>query len=349
MSCCLLNNTDTIVPTKIIKSIKIRYLSKPEEVVVPLATFETPLFYSVCRGAKVAKNCDGISVVVSQDIMTRSVILRCKNCDDAFVVSECLMKDKDVKNAIENGSQYAKFVDISSEVVGDLLYVRISIESGEASGHNMVTKAAQNFVNFVIEKYCCECISVSGNMCVDKKVSAINSICGRGKRVNAELVVPREICAQLLRTTPEKICELNTTKNLIGSNLAGSIMSANAHFANMLLAVYLATGQDSANIVEGSQGITYAKLQNDGSLYFSIYLPNVIVGTVGNGKYLEFARKNLEKMGCMTDGGSRRLSAIIGATVLCGELSLMAALTNNGELIKSHLIIERDKNARYRY
>ncbi len=349
MSCHLMNSTDTVIPTKIVDSVKIRYLSAVEEVLVPLATLESPLFYSVCRGAKVAENCGGISVFVSQDTMTRSVILKCKNCNDAVSISENIINDKCIKNIIEDGSQYTKFIDLSNEIVGNLLYVRLCIESGEASGHNMVTKAAQNFVNFVIAKYDCECISVSGNVCVDKKVSAINSICGRGKRVNAEIIISPDVCKSLLRTTPEKICELNTTKNLLGSNLAGSLRSANSHFANMLLAIYLATGQDAANIVEGSQGITYANLQNDGSLYFSVYLPNIIVGTIGNGKHIEFARKNLEMMGGLNDGGSKRLSAIIGATVLCGELSLMAALTNNGELIKSHLSIERSKNAKYRY
>ena len=126
--------------------------------------------------------------------------------------------------------------------------------------------------------------------------------------------------------------------------LAGGLRSANAHFANMLLAAYLATGQDAANIVEGSQGMVHAEMRGQ-DLYFSVTLPNLIVGTVGNGKHLEFARNNLQLLGCLDERqpglNARRLAVIIACAVLCGELSLLAAQTNQGELMRSHLRLER--------
>jgi hydroxymethylglutaryl-CoA reductase (NADPH) len=113
-----------------------------------------------------------------------------------------------------------------------------------------------------------------------------------------------------------------------------------------LLATYLATGQDAANIVEGSQGITIAE-SREGDLYFSVTLPNVIVGTVGHGKDLGFVEENLRLLGCKESRepgkNARRLAAIIAATVLCGELSLLAALTNQGELMRAHQVFERAK------
>ena len=137
---------------------------------------------------------------------------------------------------------------------------------------------------------------------------------------------------------------LNTRKNLLGSLLAGSIRSANAHYANMLLGFYLATGQDAANIVEGSQGITRAE-ERDGDLYFSCTLPNVIVGSVGNGKGLPEVEEALTKLGCRQERepgeNGRRLAVLAAATVLCGELSLLAAQTNPGELMRSHVVLER--------
>ena len=151
----------------------------------------------------------------------------------------------------------------------------------------------------------------------------------------------------MLKTTPEKVATLNVKKNLIGTLLAGGIRSANAHFANMLLGFYLATGQDAANIVEGSQGITHAEAREDG-LYFSVTLPNLIVGTAGNGKDLPFVQDNLERLGCAGDAepgdNARRLATLCAATVWCGELSLMAAQTNPGELMKAHEKLERGKN-----
>ncbi|HPT16162.1 MAG TPA: hydroxymethylglutaryl-CoA reductase, partial [Kiritimatiellia bacterium] len=186
--------------------------------------------------------------------------------------------------------------------------------------------------------------SISGNYCCDKKASAVNGILGRGKRVVAETRIPRRLVERYLHTTPEKIVELNWRKNWVGTALAGGVRSANAHFANMLLGFYLATGQDAANVVEGSQGFVLAETRDD-ALDFSVTLPNLIVGTVGNGKGLPFVEENLRALGCREPrepgANARRLAAICAATVLCGELSLLAAQTNPGELMAAHLRLER--------
>ena len=174
----------------------------------------------------------------------------------------------------------------------------------------------------------------------------MNGILGRGKNVVSEIVISREVCLATLKTTPEKIVDLNIKKNLIGTMIAGGLRSANAHFANLLLGFYLATGQDAANIVEGSQGFVHAELRGE-DLYFSVTVPNIIVGTVGAGKDLDFVQHNLATLGCMEprDPGmnARRLAIICGATILCGELSLMAAQTNPGELMRAHVDFERQK------
>jgi len=124
------------------------------------------------------------------------------------------------------------------------------------------------------------------------------------------------------------------------------VRTANAHFANILLGLYLATGQDAANIIEGSQGFVHAEVRDD-ELYFSVSIPNIIVGTVGNGKTLDFVRENLNALGCLDErapgGNARRLALITAATVLCGELSLLSAQTNQGELMEAHLRIERNE------
>lgn len=340
-SCDIEEHNSVTIPTRVINSLRVKYEGTIEDVKVPLSTFEKPLWFSVRRGAYLAGLCGGINTFVTSNCMTRSVVFKCKNIEDCIKLNSFVEANiESIEKQVKSSSRHAEFLKITSEIVGNLIYFRLSINAKEASGHNMVTNASQQFVNWVVQNYNCECVSVSGNCCVDKKVSAINSICGRGKNVHADLVVPEYLCKRILRTTPQKMHELNTVKNLIGSTLAGSIMSSNAHYANMLLAIYLATGQDAANIVEGSQGITVTDVV-DGNLYFSVNLPNVIVGTVGNGKNEGITKQNLEMMNCVGDGSSEKLAAIIGATVLCGELSLMAALTNNGELIRSHLVIER--------
>jgi len=192
-------------------------------------------------------------------------------------------------------------------------------------------------------------VSISGNYCSDKKVSAVNGILGRGKYVVTEILIPHAVCERVLKTTADKIVQLNIKKNLIGNILSGGLRTANAHFANILLGFYLATGQDAANIIEGSQGLVYAESQPNG-LLFSVTLPNIIVGVVGSGKTFDFVRENLRQLGCLEERevgqNARRLAIIAGAAVLCGELSLLAAQTNPGELMRSHLKLERQKNLR---
>ncbi len=160
----------------------------------------------------------------------------------------------------------------------------------------------------------------------------------------SEILISRDLCERKLNTTPEKVVELNVRKNLIGTLIAGGLRSANAHYANMLLGFYLATGQDAANIIEGSQGVVHAEVRDD-ALYFSCTLPNLIVGSVGNGKGIDFVEENLHKLGCREDRvpgeNARRLAAICAATVLCGELSLLSAQTNPGELMEAHIRLER--------
>lgn len=364
-------NFSTIIATKIVGPIRIAHSSSKiyEDIMVPMATFETPLWYSTQRGAIVSQRSGGINTIVLQDIMTRSIILETPDTASAAECREWILAHKDACSKVVNeSSKHAKLENIHIEIVSNLIYLHFSLEVGNASGHNMVTKAADDLAAFIIQNFrpqkrireisnldpqkhqnLLQYISVSGNYCVDKKVSAINGILGRGKRVCAEIIVPRNICESILKTTPEKICELNLKKNMLGSILAGSLRSANAHYANAILAIFLATGQDAANIVEASQGITFAEIVegNEGTtkdLYFSINIPNLIVGTVGNGKNLDFAQNNLEIMGCdaKNPDSSKRLASIIASSVLCSELSLMAALTNPEELMQAHISLERN-------
>ncbi len=319
-----------------------------DELMVPLATYETPLWPSVGRGARVTHHAGGIRTTVMDERMTRSILLE---ADNASVARDCLNKiknrHKDLQKVVAVTSKFAKLIDLNSQVIGKLIYLRLEFTTGDAAGHNMVTNAADKIIPWLLEQYPeLAYVSISANYCADKKVSAVNGILGRGKNVVCEATIPRKLCKKFLKTTPEQIKELHIKKNLIGSIVAGGLRTANAHVANMLLAFYLATGQDAANIVEGSQAINHVDVTADGDLYFSTTLPNLIVGSVGNGKGLDFVLKNLQQLGCANQNSaygenSRRLACIAGATALCGELSLLAAQTNQGELMVSHLRLER--------
>jgi len=335
------------VPLQWVGPVKISGPEIEVETELPLATYETPLFASVNRGARVAAASGGIQAVVIDERMTRSVLFE---APDAIAAFQCLEKIKaampEFGPVVAGTSRFAKLIDLHSQIAGNLLFIRFEFTTGDASGHNMVTFASEALMNRILE-LCPELKyeSISGNFCCDKKATAVNGILGRGKYVIAELTVPGKLVRTYLKSTPEKIVQLNIRKNLIGTMLAGGIRTANAHYANMLLAFYLATGQDAANIIEGSQGVTQAEVRN-GDLWFAVTIPNLIVGTVGNGKGLPFVEEVMQKLGCREErepgANARRLALICSAAVLCGELSLMAALTNPGELMAAHRRLERN-------
>ncbi|MFD6390726.1 hydroxymethylglutaryl-CoA reductase [Nocardia sp. NPDC055029] len=314
---------------------------------VPLATYETPLWPSVGRGARISTLTErGIVSTLIDERMTRSILLE---ADDAYTALTAVRQLKDrfaeLQEVVTGSSRFARLIDLHHQINGNLLFLRFEFSTGDASGHNMATLASDHLMDHILTTVSgVRYGSISGNYCTDKKATAVNGILGRGKNVVTELLIPRDVVTQRLHTTARQVVELNIRKNLIGTLLAGGIRSANAHYANMLLAFYLATGQDAANIVEGSQGVTHAE-DRDGDLYFSCTLPNLIVGTVGNGKHASFVDENLERLGCREDRepgeNARRLAVIAAATVLCGELSLMAAQTNRGELMRAHTQFER--------
>jgi hydroxymethylglutaryl-CoA reductase (NADPH) len=320
------------------------------EVMVPLATFETPLWPSTHRGAKACNQAGGIRAVIMDERMTRSVLLEANDIIEAQEAIINLTQHKEaMQTIIAETSQYARLLDMHTQVVGNLIFVRFEFNTADAAGHNMATLAADRLLEWILVRFTnLKYVSISGNFCSDKKASAVNGILGRGKYVIAEVTIPRETCRRFLKTTPEKIIQLNIKKNLIGNIISGGIRTANAHFANMLLGFYLATGQDAANIIEGSQGMVYAEMRGD-NLYFTVTLPNIIVGTVGSGKTFDFVRENLRQLGCLEERepgqNARRLAIIAASTVLCGELSLLAAQTNPGELMKSHIKLERSKTS----
>lgn len=337
------------IPMRLIGPMKIIGPDVQAEVQVPLATFESPLWPSTHRGARATYHAGGIRALVLDSRMTRSILLEANGIIEAQEALINIQQHKEaMQTIISETSRFARLLDIHTQVVGNLIYVRFEFDTADAAGHNMATLAADRLLEWILIRFTqLKYVSISGNYCADKKVSAVNGILGRGKYVIAEAVLSEEICKKFLKTTPEKIIQLNIKKNLIGNIISGGLRTANAHFANMLLGFYLATGQDAANIIEGSQGIVHAQMRGK-DLYFTVTIPNVIVGTVGSGKTFDFVHENLRMLGCLEERdpgeNAKRLAIIAACTVLCGELSLLAAQTNPGELMKSHVKLERQKH-----
>jgi hydroxymethylglutaryl-CoA reductase (NADPH) len=205
----------------------------------------------------------------------------------------------------------------------------------------MATFATQQITDFIFGKTGIKCLSLSGNYCIDKKPSWLNFTTGRGFKVWAEIVLPKEVLQRILKTSARNFYNVWLAKCMVGSAISGS-MGFNAQFANIVAAIFLATGQDPAHIVEGSLGVTTAEMLEE-DLYVSVYLPDLMVGTVGGGTGLATQEEALSILGIK--GGSNgknseKLAEIIGAAVLAGEISLLSSLAE-GSLVKAHKRLAR--------
>jgi len=219
--------------------------------------------------------------------------------------------------------------------------------SGDAMGMNMVSKGCLKAIEVLEQEFPdLVLVAISGNMCTDKKPAAINWILGRGKSIVVEAIIPENIVKSVLKSSVYDMIETNKQKNHIGSAMAGSVGGFNAHAANIVTAIFLATGQDPAQNVESSNCLTIMEYAEDGkSLHVSVTMPSIEVGTVGGGTHLPAQAGCLEICGVRGSAkgpesspgdNARKLARIVGCAVLAGELSLMAALAAN-HLVRSHM------------
>lgn len=310
------------------------------EFYVPLATSEGALIASINRGCSAIRASGGVNAHIIHDQMTRAPAIKTKSSTEALKVKAWFEDNfSELKEIAESTTSHGKLLKIDPIfVAGSYVYPRFVYSTGDSMGMNMVTIATEKILHKMSEETNAIHIALSGNVCVDKKPASINVIEGRGKSLVADIIIPEEIVEKKLKTTADAIVEVNTAKNLIGSAMAGS-MAYNAHYANMIAAIFLATGQDAAHVSEGSLGITTAE-NRDGDLYFSVNMPDVPIATVGGGTSLATASEGLNILGVKGNGGARKFGEITISTVLAGELSLMGALAA-GHLARAHQQLAR--------
>ncbi|RKF57697.1 3-hydroxy-3-methylglutaryl-coenzyme A reductase [Erysiphe neolycopersici] len=318
---------------------------------IPMATTEGVLVASTSRGAKAINAGGGAITIITGDGMTRGPCVSFETLERAGAAKVWLDSEagqKIITKAFNSTSRFARLQSIKTALAGTYLYPRFKTTTGDAMGMNMISKGVEHALNVMATEAGFEdmqIISVSGNFCTDKKPAAINWIDGRGKSVVAEAIIPKGVVQSVLKTTVDAMVELNISKNLVGSAMAGSIGGFNAHAANIVTAIFLATGQDPAQNVESSNCITLMK-NLGGNLQISVSMPSIEVGTLGGGTILEPQGAMLDMLGIRgshsTHPGenARRLARIIAASVLSGELSLCSALAA-GHLVKSHMAHNR--------
>lgn len=312
------------------------------DIYIPMATTEGALVASTSRGAKATFESGGIKVYIENIGITRGPVFKTKGLEHSLKTEAWIKKNfAQIARACEEDSSFTKLLKIESLKLGQNLYCRMYFYTSEAMGMNMATLATERGAKLIQRQTGAKLMALAGNFDVDKKPSWLNFINGRGRKVWAEVLVKKGVVEEILKTTSEKICELVIAKNYLGSAVSGT-MGGNGHFANIVAAIFLATGQDPGHIVEGSLGMTTAKVTNSGDLYFSIYMPSLILGSVGGGTNLPTQREALKILGQGKTLNVERLARIISGAVLCGELSLLSSISE-GTLASSHRRLARGK------
>jgi hydroxymethylglutaryl-CoA reductase (NADPH) len=303
------------------------------EYLIPLATAEGTLVASYNRGMKVLNLSGGVLCTVVEDCMQRAPVFVFDSArqarDFAKWVNDPVNLDE-IRREAEATSSVAKLLYIDIYLAAKFAYLRFNFSTGDAAGQNMVGRATFAACSWVLEqawvKENCRRFYLESNLATDKKASQINVMKTRGKRVVAECTIPRDVLVQHMRVEPEQLHYHAQVAN-VGTILSGANNNG-AHSPNGITAMFIATGQDVANVSESSAAIVYTELTRNGDLYISITIPSLIVATYGGGTSLPTQRECLEILGCYGRGKVRKFAEIVAGVALAGEISLGAAISS---------------------
>jgi hydroxymethylglutaryl-CoA reductase (NADPH) len=312
------------------------------EFYVPLATAEGTLVASYNRGMRLLHEAGGVTTTIMADHMQRAPAFLFPSAREARAFGVWLTEHFDeIKAAAEATTSTGRLQEIEQYSAGRMLYTRFNYTTGDAAGQNLTGKATQAACRWIranndtIDHHFLE-----SNFATDKKSSQINMLRTRGKRVIAEATIPNELFQRVMRSDSRLMYRARQVSNL-GGFMSG-VNNNGAHSANGITAMFIATGQDVANVAESSAAFVYAELRDNGDYYFSITIPSLIVATYGGGTGLATQRECLELMDCYGSGKVQKLTEIIAATVLCGELSLGSAIVAE-EWVDAHDIYGRNR------
>ncbi len=301
-------------------------LVKRKLVFVPLATTEGALVASVSRGAKAITQSGGSLSKIYYHGQTRGPVFSTKSIEDGANLKKWIdSNSKLLQKEAAKTSNHIEYKGAKIKNLSPYTFVRFAFDTKDAMGMNMVTIATEAIASIIEKKTGFKCISVAGNFDTDKKASWLNLIEGRGFEVWAECTVSKKVLSSILHTTANDVYKTWLSKCMLGSYASGSL-GYNSHFANIIAAIFIATGQDPAHVVEGSSGITICEVRKE-DLFISVNIPSVLVGTVGGGTVLPSQESALKIMGINSKTSSKVLAEYIASAVLAGELSLLASLT----------------------
>ncbi len=324
------------VPVGVIGPLRVNGTAVNGDFYIPLATSEGALVASYHRGAIVASMSGGITSACLTESVVRApcFVFESLRSVGAFL-GWLLPRFDEMQSVVSQQTSHGKLIDLRTSIVGKEVYLLFEFTTGDAGGQNMVTIATQAICMWIESHSPVHPLQwfIDGNMSGDKKATAQAFSYARGKKVIAEVVVKSRLVRRFLHTTPEQMFRYWQV-SAMGGIQSGSI-GIQGHYANGLAAMFIACGQDAACVSEAAVGITRLDVTGDGDLYVSVSLPNLICGTVGGGTHLPTARECLQMIGCEGNGKARKFAELCAATILCGELSIVGAISA-GDFAEAH-------------
>ncbi|RDV24177.1 hydroxymethylglutaryl-CoA reductase [Alteromonas aestuariivivens] len=305
------------------------------EFVVPLATTEGTLVASYNRGMKLLNMSGGVTATVVDDAMQRAPVFVFENARGARdFVAWVNANIETIREQAESTSSVAKLTYIDNFLSNKFAFLRFNYRTGDAAGQNMVGRATFAACGWILDHYPgVQNFYLESNFATDKKASQINIMRTRGKRVTAEATIKREHLLNVMRVEPKQI-DYHGRVAGVGSFLSG-VNNTGLHSPNGITAMFIATGQDVANVSESSAGIMYSELTDEGDLYISLTIPSLIVATYGGGTGIGTQRECLEMLDCYGRGKVYKFAEIVGAVALAGEISLASAISSS-DWVSSH-------------
>lgn len=326
----------THLPVGVIGPLRINGLFAQGDFYVPLATTEGALVASYHRGAHVVSRNGGVTALCVSESISRAPAFTFNSIITAGLFIEWAISNLEKFKALaKETTRHGKLIDVKPTLNSNTAFLTFEFQTEDAAGQNMVTVATENICRWIAEASPVkpDAWYVEGNLSGDKKATMLSFLSHRGRKVVAEARLSKNDVERFLHSSPEAMVEYSRISTL-GGIQSGSI-GVQGHYANALAAIFLCCGQDVACLSEASVGITTMQVDKNGNLYVSVSLPNLTVGTVGGGTFLPGAKDCLRMLGCEGNGHARKFAEICAATVLAGEVSIIAALAS-GDFARAH-------------
>jgi hydroxymethylglutaryl-CoA reductase (NADPH) len=330
------------VPVGVIGPLRVNGVHANGDFFVPMATSEAALVASYGRGADIATMAGGISAgLVGEGVMRTPAFVFDDVLQSGMFIDWIARNAETLKVVAESTTRHGKLRTIEPFLDSNIVFLICRYTTGDASGQNMVTVATEAMCAHIVAnspvppRYA----FVEGNFSGDKKASYLGMHSGRGRKVTASIELPFDLIERVLRVKPDALVAYGRIAAL-GAVLSGQLGSQ-AHYANALAAIYIATGQDAACVAESAVGFTRME-PRDGAMFFSVTLPNILVGSVGGGTGLPSQAAALEMMGLAGSGKAAALAEVVAAVCLCGEISIIAAIAG-GQFTRAHAKLARQR------